>query len=247
VEDAERLRQQASGKATATVGASHPDQAEPRAALAVPDPDQAGVAAGCPLDGHQIGGRIEVRGVPGLLAEPPPIPLPAVGARDVLPQLLVQLAQPVLVHPVGGEDLEPGRRGRAGQAGHRRIGGDDVGTLPPVDHKAEAHQAVAQRRIGFVDLGVEVAPDVPGDGVQQRSIRLRAAGAEGDEAAAVRSHQRRGPTDGQPATAGRPTVGCPGDDDLHGPDRTCAEEPVPSLFAAEVPDDSGRRATFHLT
>jgi len=43
--------------------------------------------AGRPLAGHQVGGRVEVGGVPGLPPEPLPVPPPPGGAGDVLPEL----------------------------------------------------------------------------------------------------------------------------------------------------------------
>jgi hypothetical protein len=58
-----------------------------------------------------------------------------------------------------------------------------------------------QNRIGLVDLGVEVALEVPGDGLQQRPVRLGAAGAEGHEAAAIRPHERCSRADDRPAAA----------------------------------------------
>jgi hypothetical protein len=90
-----------------------------------------------------------------------PVPPPAVGARDVLLQLVVRLSQPVLTHPVGGHGLEPGRDGQLGQAGDRRITGDGGGVLSPMDPEAHAHKASEQLCIAFVAFGVEVSSQVP--------------------------------------------------------------------------------------
>ena len=61
---------------------------------------------------------------------------------------------------------------------------------------------VVQNPIGLVVLGVEVALEVQGDGLQQQPVRLGAAGAEGHEAAAIRPHERRGRADDRPAAGG---------------------------------------------
>jgi len=57
---------------------------------------------------------------------------------------------------------------------------------------------------------------VLGDGLHERSVRSGAAGAEGDEAPAIRSHDRHGLTDDRLTVAGRPTVRRPGDNEVHG-------------------------------
>jgi hypothetical protein len=144
-------------------------------------------------------------------------------------QFVVQLPQPVLIHQVGGDDLEPGWDVQVGEAGDGRIGGDGVGVLPAVDHEAHGQEAFAQLSIGFADLGVEVPADVLGDGLHEWFVRDGVAGAEDDEAPGVGSHQRCSLPNGHLLVVGRPTVGCLGDNDVHGLDPTGAGRTVLSL------------------
>jgi hypothetical protein len=94
--------------------------------------------------------------------------------------------------------------------------------LPAADDKAQTHKTVAHLSVGVVDLGVEVPPQVLGDGLHERSVRSGAAGAEGDEAPAIRSHDRHGLTDDRLTVVGRPTVRRPGDNEVHGLDPRAA-------------------------
>ncbi len=187
----QHAREERGADASSAVLAAHADESQPRTCRLHPDPNEAEVLVGRRVHGHEVRPRIELRVVERLVAELLRRAFPAGRPGHVLPELVVEEPEPVLVD-VGGRaeldafgqvsvaerverpldrDRDHGFPPRLGEAG-----GDERGALGRVllADVGERRHAVARRELGGRPRGV--GRPLPFGSDQQTPVRTQQVG-----------------------------------------------------------------------